>query len=154
MITKRVFIYVRVSTVQQAEEGYSIPQQIERLTKYCEAMGWQVVKVYVDDGHSGGSMERPGLQQMFKDIEKGHADLVLVDKLDRLSRSQFDTLYMIQKVFDPQNVAFVSRAEAFDTSTAFGKAMVGILAVFAELERSRIKERMIDGKEGRAKEGK
>lgn len=154
MITKRVFIYVRVSTVQQAEEGYSIPQQIERLTKYCEAMGWQVVKVYVDDGHSGGSMERPGLQQMFKDIEKGHADLILVDKLDRLSRSQFDTLYMIQKVFDPQNVAFVSRAEAFDTSTAFGKAMVGILAVFAELERSRIKERMIDGKEGRAKEGK
>lgn len=154
MITKRVFIYVRVSTQQQAEEGYSIPQQIERLQKYCEAMGWQVVKVYVDDGHSGGSMERPGLQQMFKDIEKGHADLVLVDKLDRLSRSQFDTLYMIQKVFDPQNVAFVSRAEAFDTSTAFGKAMVGILAVFAELERSRIKERMIDGKEGRAKEGK
>ena len=151
---KRVFIYVRVSTNKQAEEGYSIAQQIERLTKYCEAMGWQVVKVYTDDGYSGGDLERPAMKQMIKEIEKGNADIVLVDKLDRLSRSQFDTLYMIQKVFDPNNVGFVSRAESFDTSTAFGKAMVGILAVFAELERSRIKERMADGKEGRAKEGK
>ena len=151
---KRVFIYVRVSTNKQAEEGYSIPQQIERLTKYCEAMGWQVVKVYTDDGYSGGDLERPAIKQMTKEIEKGNADIVLVDKLDRLSRSQFDTLYMIQKVFDPNNVGFVSRAESFDTSTPFGKAMVGILAVFAELERSRIKERMADGKEGRAKEGK
>ena len=154
MQSKRVFIYVRVSTTQQYEEGYSIPQQIERLQKYCEANEWQVIKVYVEDGHSGGTMERPALQKMFKEIPKEHPDLILVDKLDRLSRSQFDTLYMIQKVFDPQGVAFVSRAESFDTSSAFGKAMVGILAVFAELERSRIKERMIDGKEGRAKEGK
>lgn len=151
---KRVFIYIRVSTDKQAEEGYSIPQQTERLIKYCEAMGWQVVKVYTDDGYSGGDLRRPAMKQMIRDIEKGNADIVLVDKLDRLSRSQFDTLYMIQKVFEPNNTAFVSRAEAFDTSTPFGKAMVGILAVFAELERARIKERMADGKEGRAKEGK
>jgi len=151
---KRVFIYVRVSTAHQAEEGYSIPQQIERLKKYCEAMGWIVVKIYTDDGYSGGSLDRPAMNQMIQDIAAGHADIVLVDKLDRLSRSQFDTLYMIQKVFDANGVAFVSRNEAFDTSTPFGKAMVGILAVFAELERSRIKERMMDGQEGRAKEGK
>ena len=151
---KRVFIYVRVSTIHQAEEGYSIPQQIERLQKYCEAMGWQVVKIYTDDGYSGGDLDRPAMNQMIQDIEAGHADIVLVDKLDRLSRSQFDTLYMIQEVFDANNVAFVSRNESFDTSTPFGKAMVGILAVFAELERSRIKERMMDGQEGRAKEGK
>lgn len=151
---KRVFIYVRVSTNKQAEEGYSIPQQIERLKKYCDAMGWILVKIYTDDGYSGGDLERPAIKQMIKEIEKGNVDIVLVDKLDRLSRSQFDTLYMIQKVFDPNNVGFVSRAESFDTSTPFGKAMVGILAVFAELERSRIKERMADGKEGRAKEGK
>ena len=151
---KRVFVYVRVSTAHQAEEGYSIPQQIERLQKYCDAMGWILVKIYTDDGYTGASLDRPAMNQMIKDLEAGHADIVLVDKLDRLSRSQFDTLYMIQKVFDVNNVAFVSRAESFDTSTPFGKAMVGILAVFAELERSRIKERMIDGKEGRAKEGK
>ena len=154
MNQKRVFIYVRVSTQHQAEEGYSIPQQIERLKKYCEAMGWIVVKIYTDDGYSGGSLDRPAMNQMIQEIEAGHADIVLVDKLDRLSRSQFDTLFMIQKVFDANGVAFVSRNEAFDTSTPFGKAMVGILAVFAELERSRIKERMMDGQEGRAKEGK
>lgn len=154
MQKKRVFIYVRVSTMLQVEEGYSIPQQVDRLQKYCEAMGYEVIKVYIEDGHSGGTMDRPALKQMLKEIAKLHPDIVLVDKLDRLSRSQFDTLYMIQKIFEPQNVAFVSRAESFDTSSAFGKAMVGILAVFAELERSRIKERMIDGKEGRAKEGK
>lgn len=151
---KRVFIYVRVSTSQQAEEGYSIPQQIDRLTTYCKAMGWTVVKVYTDDGYSGGSLDRPAMEQMIKEIEAGNADIVLVDKLDRLSRSQFDTLYMIQEVFDKNDVAFVSRNESFDTSTPFGKAMVGILAVFAELERSRIRERMMDGQDGRAKEGK
>lgn len=153
MLKKRVFVYVRVSTNRQAEEGYSISQQIERLEKYCDAMGWQLVKVYTDDGYSGGSLERPAMEQMIKEIKNGQADIVLVDKLDRLSRSQFDTLYMIQKVFDANGVAFVSRNESFDTSSAFGKAMVGILAVFAELERSRIKERMMDGLEGRAKEG-
>ena len=117
-------------------------------------MDWILVKVYTDGGFSGANMERPALQQMIKAIEKGEADIVLVDKLDRMSRSQFDTLYLIQKVFTPNDCAFVSRAEAFDTSTPFGRAMVGILAVFAELERERIKERMSDGRAGRVKEGK
>lgn len=151
---KRVFVYVRVSTTEQAEEGYSLGEQQERLAKYCEAMDWQLVKVYTDGGYSGANMDRPALKEMISEVEKGKADIVLVDKLDRLSRSQFDTLYMIQKVFTVNECAFVSRAEAFDTSTPFGRAMVGILAVFAELERERIKERMKEGKAGRAKEGK
>ena len=96
---KRVFVYVRVSTTEQAEEGYSLGEQEERLKKYCEAMDWQLAKVYVDPGYSGGNMDRPALKEMISEVEKGKADIVLVDKLDRLSRSQFDTLYMIQKVF-------------------------------------------------------
>lgn len=151
-MTKRCYIYIRVSTREQAEEGYSISEQQERLIKYAEAMGWTIVKVYIDPGHSGGTMDRPGLQEMIANIKE--VDIVLVDKLDRLSRSLYDTLYMIQKVFGEQDVSFVSRNEAFDTSTSFGRAMVGILAVFAELERERIKERMADGRNGRAKEGK
>ena len=154
MLKKRVFIYIRVSTREQAEEGYSIGEQETRLIKYCEAMEWEVVKVFIDGGYTGSNIDRPALNDMIRRIKKGDTDIVLVDKLDRLSRSQFDTLYLIQKVFNEHNVAFISRAEAFDTSTTFGRAMVGILAVFAELERERIKERMIDGKEGRAKEGK
>lgn len=151
---KRVFIYIRVSTREQADEGYSIGEQEERLKKYCEAMEWQLVRVFIDPGYTGSNMERPALQEMIKEIEKGNADIVLVDKLDRLSRSQFDTLYLIRKVFTENDCAFVSRAEAFDTSSSFGRAMVGILSVFAELERERIKERMMDGLAGRAKEGK
>ena len=151
---KRVFIYIRVSTTEQAEEGYSLGEQEARLRKLCDAKGWILVKVYTDGGFSGGNMERPALQEMIKAIEKGEADIVLVDKLDRLSRSQFDTLYLINKIFEPNNVAFVSNKESFDTSTPFGRAMLGILAVFAELERERIKERMSEGREGRAKEGK
>lgn len=151
---KRVFVYIRVSTREQAEEGYSIGEQEARLRKYCDAMGWILVRVFIDPGFSGSNMDRPALQDMINEIERGNADIVLVDKLDRLSRSQFDTLYLIQKVFTVNDVAFVSRAESFDTSTSFGRAALGIMSVFAELEREKIKERMSEGKEGRAKEGK
>ena len=150
---KAVFIYTRVSTREQADEGYSLGEQEERLKKYSEAMGWKVTGIYTDPGYSGSNMERPALQQMLSDISKKHPDIVLVDKLDRLSRSQYDTLYLIKKMFAPAGASFVSRAEAFDTSTAFGRAMLGILSTFAELERERIKERMMEGKEGRAKDG-
>lgn len=151
---QRAAVYIRVSTGEQAAEGYSIGEQKERLTKYCEAMEWEITKVYIDPGYTGSNMDRPALQEMIKQIENKNVDIVLVDKLDRLSRSQFDTLYLIKKVFNENDCTFVSRAEAFDTSTSFGRAMVGILSVFAELERERIKERTMDGLEGRAKEGK
>lgn len=151
---KRVFLYVRVSTAEQVKEGYSIDEQIERLRKYCEAHGWIIVKIYTDAGYSGGNTERPALQEMIEAIEKGQADSVLVYKLDRLSRSQKDTLMLIEDVFLANNCDFVSMNENFDTSTPFGRAMIGILAVFAQLEREQIKERMAMGREGRAKEGK
>lgn len=149
-----VALYPRVSTQEQAKEGYSIGEQIERLNKYCEAMGWTVYKTYTDPGYSGGDTNRPGLQEMIKDVKAGKVDKVVVYKLDRLSRSQLDTLYLIEKVFLANNTDFVSMSENFDTSTPFGRAMIGILAVFAQLEREQIKERMGMGKEARAKEGK
>ena len=80
-------------------------------------------------------------------------DIVLVYKLDRLSRSQRDTLYLIEDVFLPNNADFVSMQESFDTSTPFGKAMIGLLAVFAQLEREQIKERTKMGRIARAKSG-
>ena len=149
----RIALYVRVSSKEQVE-GYSIGEQIERLNKYCEAMGWPVFKTYVDPGYSGGDTNRPGLQDLIKDVEAGLVDKVVVYKLDRLSRSQLDTLFLIEKVFLTNNTDFVSMSENFDTATPFGRAMIGILAVFAQLEREQIKERMGMGKEARAKEGK
>lgn len=150
----RVAIYVRVSTIEQYKEGYSVAEQIERLTKYCEAKGWTVYKVYIDGGYSGASMERPALQEMIRDIGFNLFDAVLVYKLDRLSRSQRDTLEIIEDILLPSNIEFVSMTENLDTSTPFGRAMIGILSVFAQLEREQIKERMQIGIEGRAKEGK
>lgn len=145
--------YVRVSTQEQANEGYSVGEQTERLKKYADAMGWDVLKVYTDGGFSGANIQRPALQEMIKDIEAGLIDKVLVYKLDRLSRSQKDTLYLIDDVFLKHNCDFVSMNENFDTSTPFGRAMIGILSVFAQLEREQIKERMAMGIEARAKEG-
>lgn len=149
-----IALYPRVSTQEQAQNGNSIDEQIERMKKYCEAMGWTVFNVYTDAGYSGATTDRPALQKMIKDVKAGKVDKVLVYKLDRLSRSQLDTLYLIEKVFLANDCDFVSMNENFDTSTPFGRAMIGILAVFAQLEREQIKERMKMGKEARAKQGK
>lgn len=146
--------YARVSTQEQVKEGYSIDEQIERLRSYCEAMGWNRYKIYVEAGYSGGNMNRPALQEMLKDIRSGMIEKVVVYKLDRLSRSQKDTLNLIEDEFLAHGVDFISMSENFDTSSPFGRAMVGILAVFAQLEREQIKERMNMGREARAKEGK
>jgi site-specific DNA recombinase len=149
---RRVGLYVRVSTDIQVD-GYSIDEQIERLRKYCEAHGWTIYAEYVDPGFTGSNIDRPGLLKMLKDVREKKLDLVLVYKLDRLSRSQKDTLYLIEEEFLPNNVDFISMSENFDTSTPFGKAMIGILSVFAQLEREQIKERLAMGHLGRAKAG-
>lgn len=149
-----VAIYVRVSTQEQATEGYSIQEQIDRLTKYSQAMKWHIYKVYTDPGFTGSNMDRPGLQLMLKDVKAHRVDRVLVYKLDRLSRSQKDTLNLIEDYFLANGVDFVSLNENFDTSTPFGRAMVGIIAVFAQLEREQIKERLTMGISARAKDGK
>lgn len=150
----RIAGYCRVSTQEQAEHGYSIGEQEARIKSYCQAMGWALVKVYSDPGFSGAKIDRPGLQAMISDIKGGLIDAVLVYKLDRLSRSQKDALYLIEDVFLANSVDFVSISENFDTSTPLGRAMIGILAVFAQLEREQIKERMVLGKTARAKKGK
>lgn len=149
-----VALYIRVSTQEQAKEGYSIGEQTERLEKYAQAHGWTVFKKYTDPGYSGANMQRPALKQLIQDAKSHKFEKVIVYKLDRLSRSQKDTLMIIEDILLKNDVDFVSMNENFDTSTPFGKAMIGILAVFAQLEREQIKERMKMGKEARAKEGK
>ena len=149
---KKVAIYVRVSTDIQVD-GYSIDEQIERLEKYCQARDWIIYDKYIDPGFSGSNINRPAMLKMITDIRDNKIDLVLVYKLDRLSRSQKDTLYLIEEEFLPNSVDFISMTENFDTSTPFGKAMIGILSVFAQLERENIKTRLAMGHVGRAKAG-
>ena len=152
--TNKVAIYVRVSTAKQEEEGYSIEEQKDKLSSYCNIKDWNIYEIYTDGGFSGSNTKRPALEQLIKDAKKKLFDTVLVYKLDRLSRSQKDTLYLIEDVFLENKIDFVSLLENFDTSTPFGKAMIGLLSVFAQLEREQIKERMQLGKLGRAKSGK
>lgn len=150
----KVALYVRVSTTSQLEEGYSIDEQKAKLESYCDIKDWHVYKVYTDGGFSGSTTERPALEQLVQDAQHKLFDTVLVYKLDRLSRSQKDTLYLIEDIFLKNNIEFVSLLENFDTSTPFGRAVIGLLSVFAQLEREQIKERMQLGKLGRAKSGK
>lgn len=147
-----VFGYVRVSTENQIE-NYSIDEQIQRLNAYCAARGWIMLKIYTDGGYSGGNTDRPALKQMLADIRTTKVDAVLVYKLDRLSRSQKDTLMLIEDELLAHNVDFVSINENFDTSSPFGRAMIGILSVFAQLEKDQITERFTMGRIGRGKAG-
>lgn len=150
---QKVALYIRVSTQEQVQEGYSIDAQTERLQAYCKAKDWMVFGTYTDAGFSGSNTKRPALQRLLNDVRAGLVDCVLVYKLDRLSRSQKDTLMLIEDEFLSREVAFVSMSENFDTSTPLGRAMVGILSVFAQLEREQIKERMCMGRAERAKNG-
>ena len=150
---KRAALYVRVSTTEQAKEGYSIESQTEKLKNYCAALGWQIENVYTDAGFTGSNRDRPALKRMIKAVEKRIVNVVLVYKLDRLSRSQLDTLDLLENVFLSNGCDFVSISENFDTGSPFGRAMIGILAVFAQLEREQIRERMAAGREARAKNG-
>jgi len=150
----RVAIYVRVSTQEQAKEGYSIGEQTDRLKKFAEAHDWLIVQVYTDAGHSGADTNRPALQDLLSDVRDGKIDKVLVYKLDRLSRSQKDTLTLIENEFIPHGTDFESMSEKLDTSTPQGRLFLGILAAFAQLEREVIKERMSMGIQARIREGK
>lgn len=144
-ILMKVAIYARVSTEQQIE-NYSISLQKERMRAFCSSKGWNDITEYVDGGYSGSNLNRPALRRLEKDIRAKKVDAVVVYRLDRLSRSQRDTLYLIEEMFLPNGVEFISISETIDTSNAFGRAMIGVMSVFAQLERETITERLRSGR--------
>lgn len=146
-------LYVRVSTTEQAEEGYSVEAQEAKLRAYCQAMNWIVNRVLIDPGYSGASMDRPGLQELVADVRTGRCKRILVWKLDRLSRSQKDTLILLEDVFLANGCDFVSIMENFDTSTPFGRCIIGILAAFAQMERENIRIRTTMGRVAKIRKG-
>ncbi len=150
---KKAALYARVSTEAQWEEGYSIDAQKEMLLAYCKTKGIERSEFYIDGGFSGANTNRPALEKLIGDIKKGDVSCVIVYKLDRFSRSQKDTLYLIEDVLIPNGVSFVSMNENMDTSTPIGRAMLGIMSAFAQLERETIKERTRMGMLERVKKG-
>jgi len=133
-----------VSTDEQAREGCSLDNQEARIRAYAESQEWNLVHIYREEGESGKTTKRPQLEALVGGVS-GHLlfDVVLVYKVDRLTRRQRD-LWNILQVFEINNVAFKSVTEPFDTTTAQGKAFLGMLAVFAQLERDTIAERTKD----------
>lgn len=151
---KRACVYTRVSTDAQGEDGkVSLPEQ-ERMAKACiESKGWRYVRTYEDSGYTGRNTNRPGLQSMLKDIMTGEIDVIVIFKLDRLSRKQRDTLTIIEDVLLKNNVDLVSLNETLDTTTPWGRAMIGILSSFNQLESENIALRTAMGRYAAAREG-
>lgn len=124
---KSVGIYVRVSTDEQAKEGYSISAQKEKLKAYCVSQGWASFKFYVDEGKSAKDTHRPSLELLLRHIEQGIIDTVLVYRLDRLTRSVRD-LYTLLDYFDKYNAVFRSATEVYDTGSATGRLFITLVA--------------------------
>ncbi len=150
---KKVAIYARVSTTEQAEEGYSIDEQVRLLREWCDREGYIVYKEYVDRGISGKSIKaRPALQQLLNDARNKEIDIVLVWKTNRLARNILDLLKVVD-MFTQKNIAFRSYSENHETETPSGKLQFHMMAAIAEFERANIAENVKMGMLARAKEG-
>ena len=144
----RCAIYTRKSHEEGLEQEFnSLDAQREACLSYINSQrgeGWVAMHDHYDDGgFTGGNTERPALKRLFKDIEDGLIDVVVVYKIDRLSRSLLDFLTMV-RLFDKHSVSFVSVTQQFNTSTPMGKLMLNVLMSFAEYEREVTGERIRD----------
>lgn len=146
-------IYMRVSTEEQAKEGFSINAQKEKLSKYASANDWEIADFYVDDGISGKNLQdRPDVTRLIEDVKSGKVTNVLVYKLDRLTRSVKDLINLIE-LFESHNCCFNSVTEKLDTSNAVGRMFIKIIGIFAEFERENLAERVSFGYEQKTREG-
>jgi len=151
-MNKKAAIYARVSTVAQAEEGFSIDGQIALLKDVSAHNGYEIYNVYVDRGISGKNMDRPALQQMNEDARQGKFEIIMVYKANRLARNTSDLLKMVEE-YQKNNIQFMSYSEKFDTTSATGKLMLQIISSMSEFERNQIVENVTMGLEKRAKNG-
>lgn len=150
--TNKAAIYVRVSTEEQAKEGFSLAGQEQALKDHAKLLEYDIYKIYKDEGKSAKDMHRPAMQQMLKDAEKRYFSAIIVYKLDRFSRSLKDLILTIEKLKEI-DVDFVSVQDRIETASASGKLMFHIISSFAEFERDIISERTRFGMVEKAKEG-
>lgn len=136
-----VALYIRVSTTEQAKEGYSIPAQKERLIAYCTAQGWTDFKFYIDEGVSAKDTNRPELKHLMEDVKKEKISMILVYRLDRFTRSVRD-LYNMLETLEKYNCSFKSATELYDTSSAMGRMFIGLVALLAQWETENLSERV------------
>lgn len=147
----KIATYTRIST-DEATQPYSLEAQATRLDSYVESQeDWRIVRRFTDQA-SGAILERPGLEQALSEAEAGRFDLLLVYRVDRLSRSVRGLAQILERL-DAAEVSFRSATEPFDTTSSAGRMMVQLLGVFAEFERATIVERTVAGMERKAERG-
>ena len=154
MNTKNCAIYTRVSTDNQAEKEFSSCEaQEQKIRSFIASQNdWRVFKIYNDAGFSGAILERPALQEHLSDLKKEKIDVVLVYKIDRLTRSPKD-FYQLIEFFEQAKIDFISITERFDTSTPAGRLLRNIMLTFSQFERELTSERTKDKMLERAKKG-
>ncbi|MFW2423502.1 cassette chromosome recombinase CcrB [Staphylococcus cohnii subsp. cohnii] len=152
MKRKSVGCYVRVSTISQDIDKFSINGQITQIKEYCQFHGYEVFDIYADRGVSGKTMNRPELQRMLKDAKEGKLDCVMIYKTSRLARNTSDLLTIVEGLHK-QNVEFFSLSENMKFDSNSGKLLLQILASFSEFERNNIAEGAYMGQLRRSQEG-
>ena len=145
---RRCAIYTRKSTEEGLDQSFnSLDAQREACAAYILSQtheGWEAIpELYDDGGYSGGSMDRPGLQQLLADVEAGKVDVIVVYKVDRLTRSLADFARIVD-VLDKRGASFVSVTQAFNTTTSMGRLTLNVLLSFAQFEREVTGERIRD----------
>jgi len=144
---EKVVIYTRVSTEDQAKEGFSLDAQRRRLESYCEARNWKIIERYIDEGYSGRNIKRPAYSKMINELKTW--DILLVMKMDRIHRNSRNFMEMMDLI-RVNNKEFVSMTESLDTSTAMGRFVVDIIQRIAQLKSEQIGERVYFGMEQKA----
>lgn len=145
-------IYVRVSTEEQVKQGFSLDAQQDALENYAKALGYELYKMYRDEGKSAKDLKRPEMINLLRDAEARKFQAIFIYKLDRFSRSLKDLILTIDKLKE-WGIDFVSLQDKIETASASGKLMFQIIGAFAEFERNIIGDRTKFGMERKAKEG-
>jgi len=145
---KTVAIYARVSTDRQ-----HVDMQLVELRQYAQSRGWTLHKEYIDEGYTGSNTKRPDFQALINDAKKRRFDVLLVWKLDRLSRSLRDLINTIDEL-NHLGIDFVSYENNLDTSTPQGKLVFHVIGAVAEFEKDIIRERVRSGLENAKRKGK
>ena len=140
MQNKKAIGYVRVSTNEQADKGSSLEAQSAKVAAYAALHDLDLVEIVVESGKSGKNLERPGMKRVLASVNRREVEVVIVPKLDRMTRSMRDLQDLID-LFAQRGVEFASVAERLDTSTANGRFFVNMLGLMAQWEREQISER-------------
>lgn len=152
-MNKRAGVYVRVSTEEQRDYGYSIDGQLRELRDYCKRQDYFIADIYNDAGHSAKDLKRPNMERMIDDIKKGIIDVVVAIKVDRLTREGYDGHWFL-KYCKEHNCAIDLLYENYDINTPNGEMLYGMNVLFAQRERREIASRTKRGLEEAVRQGK